>query len=1647
MERWSRRLPVVVAVAVLFFLAGVNAFAVAPTTLSATTLSLGTTSVGTTTLASSVNLTNNQATPLTINGISASGDFAVSGSTCPISPMTVAAGVTCNISVTFKPTVAGARNGTLTITEDAPDSPRTVALSGVGNGGPSAISPTSLAFGSTLVGATATAKYVTLMNNGPNPLSVSTISSSGDFAVSTGSSACVISASLAPTKTCRIYATFTPTATGARSGILAITDSADANPITVNLSGSGLAPTTIGPASLTFGTAVLNTTTAAKIVTVTNNSGSAITVSDVDLAGSDFAVSNNGCSTVNGGTNCQISVTFKPTVAGVRSGTLSITDSVDPNPVNISLSGSGIVATSISPGSLNFSSGVIGTTSVAKTVTLKNNNQTSVLQIASLALTTGSDYALDASTQCPNPGSLPAGASCTIALTFKPNASGTRSDTLTITHNAATSPQTVSLTGSGVAPVNISPTSISFSSTVLNTASAAKTVTVKNSQTAPLAISSVLFSGHFALDPSPNSATTCPIGSGTVDGNKSCVIALVYVPVAAGPETGQMTVIDNAATSPQTVPLSGLGGAATTVAPTSLNFGNVVQNTTSTPLAVTLKNNQAGKLNFAANTPFVVTGDYLLDATSGCPTMSSLASGASCNLNLTFAPKTLGTQSKTLTITHDAVTSPQKVTLSGTGVTPVSISPTALAFGTVVVKVPAVKSFWLTNNQTGPLTISSIAFTGGYALDQSSTCPSAANTLPAGAKCLVAVGITPNAGGSIAGTVKITHDASVTPLTVNITGTAVVPVVVSPTSLSFTSQMEGVSSAPKTVTVTNNQSVELTISGITAGNDFGVTTSCPTTPQTLAPGANCTVTVVFKPVGLGTRTGTLSIADDAPGGTQTVSLTGPGTAPVTLTPTSITTFSAPVGTTSAYKSVTIKNNQAQALTISSIEFDGDFIRTASTCPPSPASLAPGATCTVSLSLNPTIGGTRNGRMLVYDDAFASPQIVNLSGTGTSPLTISPASLIFSDQKIGTISTSKNIVLTNHETQADTFTMSTTGSFTATSNCSNGVIGANSACWISVNFVPTATGPATGTLTIAHSAAIGSPITAALSGNGTTSNPKPAILVVSPGAGTVGTAVDVTITGNGWTNFSPTSVVSFDKVNTTTPSGITVAVSNPGTTTANQIVAHLVIDANAVPGARNIRVVTGTETATLATAFVVSSLSNSHTITALSPNTGAQGQTLSVAITGVGTNFAQGVTYANFGDGIAINSLQIIDATDAIATIAISNTTNVGYRTVTLVTGGEFAASDPQGFLITRNNAALNTVTCSADPLAFANSCTPNPTSAPQGNNAQVVLTASGTHFLQDATQASFGSGINVGNIKVTSPTTAVADIAVSPGAQIGVHDVSVWTGGESATLQNAFTVIGATPFLSSVIPSSGQQGQTFDIEIFGTFTSFDANHILADFGGDITVNSYNVKSAGDVVINVSVAQEAVTGGRTARLTCGPEGGATIFSFGFTVTPSAARILSVVPGGVPQGGTAVLKVTGENTHWVDGTTKSDFDPYPVGSITVDKVAVTDATHATLNISISGNHPKGPHSFWMSTGGEVVRASVNVYAQTPTLSVSPANGQPGTTISVNFTGQFTHFSDKTLPVVGGQGVSLQNLNVTSPRKRHCQVGHRPNCRSQQ
>jgi hypothetical protein len=205
-------------------------------------------------------------------------------------------------------------------------------------------------------------------------------------------------------------------------------------------------------------------------------------------------------------------------------------------------------AVTLTPSVLTFPLQTTVSTSDPQTSTLSNSG-TEDLVITGVA-TSGSFTETD---NCIT--TLPPGGTCTITVAFVPTVIGT-SGTVTITNNASTSPQTLTLAGPNVnAPSDqLSPLSLSYGSQRVGTSSASQLVTLSspfNGLAAPLTISSITVSGDFAITNS-----TC---GGSLTSGTSCQIAIAFTPSAPGVRSGLLAVFDNAATSQRGVTLSGVG--------------------------------------------------------------------------------------------------------------------------------------------------------------------------------------------------------------------------------------------------------------------------------------------------------------------------------------------------------------------------------------------------------------------------------------------------------------------------------------------------------------------------------------------------------------------------------------------------------------------------------------------------------------------------------------------------------------------------------------------------------------------------------------------------------------------------------------------------------------------------------------------------------------------------------------------------------------------------------------------------------------------------------------------------------------------------------------------------------------------------------
>jgi hypothetical protein len=423
----------------------------------------------------------------------------------------------------------------------------------------------------------------------------------------------------------------------------------------------------------------------------------------------------------------------------------------------------GLSATSLAFGSVNT-----GVTTAAQIVTVTNTG-TAPLTV-STATTTDPQFAV-ASNLCTT---VAVGASCTITVSFTPTATGPQAATLNIATNATGSPSGVALGGTGLAPVAaVSPATLTFGSVNTGTVTPTQVVTIGNTGNALLTVSNIAVTGAGAGSFTVTPTTCAPIPAGGF-----CTVNVAFAPSSSGAKTATVTFTHNSNNllgSTSTAALTGTGIAPTAaVTPASLAFGSVNTGTVSGGQTITVNNTGNAPL---AVTSVSVTGTNaaMFTATptgTGCATV---AAGASCTINVTFAPSSTGAKTATVGITHNSNNVPgslSTVTLTGTGVaptSPVAAMPATLAFGAQRINNNRTVTLTVTNQGPGALAITSVNTSGAPFTATLGNCPA---SLAAGRNCKLNVTFRPTVvGATSTGTVTVFSNASNSPTASTLTGT------------------------------------------------------------------------------------------------------------------------------------------------------------------------------------------------------------------------------------------------------------------------------------------------------------------------------------------------------------------------------------------------------------------------------------------------------------------------------------------------------------------------------------------------------------------------------------------------------------------------------------------------------------------------------------------------------------------------------------------------------------------------------------------------------------------------------------------------------------------------------------------------------------
>jgi hypothetical protein len=972
------------------------------------------------------------------------------------------------------------------------------------------VSPTTINFANTVIvtSASGTTQTVTISNTGASAFALK-LDLSGDFTEATN-----CGATLSGNSSCTAVISFAPSAPGTRQGLLAVTTGANTSPTAVNLSGVGtpILPAnngTLDLGSISVGQPVVqwykisqpfSTFTAA-------TSGSDFTVTLVEDIG--FGHGNPPPSTFTAATgtciNCWLGVQFQPSLAGIRTASLSLTSSPSGRPYPLTLTGIGLPLSGLilTPTTADFGSIPIHSTTARTLFTVTNLTGNSI-PISLTPPTVTGDFILSSGPTggAPCTGTLAVAASCFIQVAFSPIAAGKRTGVLTLQTSAGD--VSAQLTGFATADpgLSLNPTALLFRNIPGATATI-QTITLTNTGNATLQIATPT-----AAVANFQPTTTC---SGLAAGG-ICTITVTFIPTTAAvasilqiPVTA--TLNGNAAVTSYQVPLAGTYTSADSslqIIPSQANFGPNATSTLGLTRQFTVNNLTAKSLTLDIALPrqFVLSG----------PPCAGLAPNASCSFLATFLPLTNGDITGTIFARANPTDgSPTISALAflegfGTGTSTLAItgplSPGSLLnFGQVSSGQSAAKTLTLTNQSTATLNIRRI--TSRWPFLSASTCGQA---LALNQSCIVTVTYSPlNQLSSStttllptpdAGTLTIESDASSGPDIIDLTGSAAPVRVNAPSnsapllsysasqnSLTFPTTSVGNISVPQTITLSNTGTTTLHLLSFAIDPNFAVTPSC----TTLVPGSSCDLSISFTPQLAGTRVGALQILSDSSSSLDFISLIGAADPSIlSLTPASLNFGTVLLGK-SALLTQTVTNTGTTPVSFSTITATGEYA-VGGTCPTAGGSLPPAASCTVGVTFTPSQIGVRPGVLSLATSTSTLPLTANLTGIGAqSKLQIAPTALSFGNVALSS-SAILSVTLTNTGNAPVTGIASTAsaGDFAVTTPCAVTTLQPGASCSTTITFAPTAVGAKTATLTISSSD-LTSPVSIPLTGNGTGSS--------------------------------------------------------------------------------------------------------------------------------------------------------------------------------------------------------------------------------------------------------------------------------------------------------------------------------------------------------------------------------------------------------------------------------------------------------------------------------------------------------------------------------------------------------------------------------
>jgi hypothetical protein len=1153
----------------------------------------------------------------------------------------------------------------------------------------------------------------------------------------------------------------------------------------------------------------------------------------------------------------------------------------------------GASAASFSTSGLTFSSQPLYTTSSAESVTLTNTG-TANLTIVSVGIggTNASDFTKTADT-C-TAATLAINGSCSVSVTFSPSGVGSLGASLLFTDFAPQSPQTVTLSGTGVSVgVELSPTSLTFPDQVAGSSSQAQTVTLTNTGSTTLTLSGIAITGANSSDFSQSHTCGATLGAGA-----ECDIQVSFTPAAPGSKSALLQIADNVLGSPQSVSLA---GASTTPVPL-VNQTLVPTSAAPGGPAFTLTVNGTG---FASGATVRWNGTALATTVVGSGKLTAtvpaanIASAGTASISVGYTGSTL-----TSNVVFFPVTPPATTVLfanaSGSPIA-VGVSPRGIAVGDFNGdgKLDMAVANEVSNTLTILLGNGDGTFTPAPSQLETGAIP---NSIAVGdfnrdGKLDLAV---VNAGQSTVTILLGNGDGTFTPANSSpSTGNAPYSVVAGDFNGDGILDLAVANAGSNTVTIllgfgdgTFTPAAASPVTGtepvaITAG-DFNGDGNLD---LAVANGDSDTVTILlgngdgtFTPAAASPATGVLpfailtgdfngdgkldlAVANDS--NNLTILLgNGDGTFTAAASPaTGSWPFAIAMGDFNGDGKLDIAVADAGASQVSILLGNGDGTFT-------PVATSP-ATGSEPMAIAVGDFNGDGGLDLATANTEANNVSVLLQSLQAAVAGASPSSLTFSNQSLGSTSTSQPVTLNNTGNAALIIaSITTTGDFSQTNNCADSVA-ASGSCTINVTFSPTATGTRPGTLTVTDNSnlAPGSTQTVTLTGTGV--NPVPGITSLSPTAATAG-AAGQTLTING-TNFVSTSTVTYNGASHTasfvSATQLTISLSTSDQATAG---TYAVVVTNPTPGGGASRPVN----------FTVNNPVPG--ITSLSPTSATAGAT-SQTLTINGTNFVSTSTVTYNG---ASHTASFVSATQLTITLSASDQAAASTCAVVVTNPA------PGGGASSLVNFTVN------NPVPAITSLSPASVTA---GAAGQTLTINGTNFVSTSTVTYNGASHTASFVSATHLTIT---LSASDQATAGTYAVVVTnpTPGGGASGPVNFTVNNPAPGITSLSPTSATAGATSQtLTINGT--NFVSTSTVTYNGAARTVNSV---SPTQLTITLSTSDQATAGTYAVVMTNPTPGGGTSSAVNFTVNNPVPGITNLSPAAATAGASSqTLTINGTN----------------------------------------------------------------------------------------------------------------------------------------